>query len=79
MADIKKSEKPAIKMVKIQLQKTKEKKSDAIVSVNGQTFQIKRGVEVEVPYYVEKVLRNSEKMDVLALERSEAAVNNIPE
>ena len=44
--------------------KDKDKYSeDVTVVVNGNTFRIQRGVEVEVPYYVAEVLRNSEKAD----------------
>ncbi len=44
--------------------KDKDKYSeDVTVVVNGTTFRIQRGVEVEVPYYVAEVLRNSEKAD----------------
>ena len=50
--------------VKIKLFKDKDKYSeDVTVVVNGNTFRIPRGVEVEVPYYVAEVLRNSEKAD----------------
>ena len=49
------------RLVKI---KDKDKYSeDVTVVVNGTTFRIQRGVEVEVPYYVAEVLRNSEKAD----------------
>ena len=51
-------------MVKIKLFKDKDKYSeDVTVVVNGTTFRIQCGVEVEVPYYVAEVLRNSEKAD----------------
>ena len=52
------------RLVKIKLFKDKDKYSeDVTVVVNGNTFRIQRGVEVEVPYYVAEVLRNSEKAD----------------
>jgi len=38
------------------------------VGVNGKTWQIQRGVEVEVPDYVAEVLKNSMKQDNLAFE-----------
>lgn len=38
-------------------------KDDVIVSVNGKTWQIKRGVEVQVPRYVAEVIKNSQKQD----------------
>ena len=52
------------KMVKIRLFKdNKAYTEDVFVGVNGRTFQIKRGVEVEVPECVAEVLRNSEMQD----------------
>ena len=42
------------KMVTIRIPKTKERKDDVFVSVNFRTYQIQRGVEVEVPYFVKK-------------------------
>lgn len=50
------------KMVTIRIPKTKERKDDVFVSVNFRTYQIQRGVEVEVPEFVAEVLRNQEKM-----------------
>lgn len=50
------------KMVKIRIPRTKADQEDVFVSVNMETFLIKRGVEVEVPDYVAEVLRNKEKM-----------------
>ena len=50
------------KMVKIKIPKTKEEKEDVFVSVNFRTYQIQRGVEVEVPDFVYEVLQNREKM-----------------
>lgn len=52
----------APKMVKIKLPKTKELKDDVFVSVNFRTYQIQRGVEVEVPDFVAEVLENQQKM-----------------
>ena len=49
-------------MVKIKLPKTRELCSDVFVSVNNYTCLIKRGVEVEVPYFVKEVLDHSEEM-----------------
>lgn len=49
------------KMVKIHLFKdNKNYNGDVFVAVNGRTFQIQRGVDVEVPECVAEVLRNSE-------------------
>ena len=52
----------APKTVKIRLPKTKEDKEDVFVSVNFRTYQIQRGIEVEVPDFVAEVLKNKEKM-----------------
>lgn len=38
-------------------------KDDLIVNVNGKAWQIKRGVDVEVPRYVAEVIKNSLKQD----------------
>lgn len=50
------------KMVKIKIPKTKELKEDVFVSVNFRTYQIQRGVEVEVPEFVKEVLEHQEEM-----------------
>lgn len=64
------------KMVKIRLPKTRADEDDERVFVNHRSWQIKRGVEVEVPECVAEVLRNRE----LALEHimlfKEANTNN---
>lgn len=57
-------------MVKVTLPLTRDKQEDVFVGVNGKTFLIKRGEEVEVPECVYEILKNSEKMDSLALTRS---------
>ena len=57
------------KMVKIRLFKdNKNYQGDVFVGVNGKTFQIKRGVEVEVPDYVAEVLKNSARQDENAVQ-----------
>lgn len=38
-------------------------RDDLIVNVNGKAWQIKRGVNVEVPRYVAEVIENSLKQD----------------
>ena len=54
-------------MVKITLMRdNKNYQGDVFVGVNGKTWQIQRGVEVEVPDYVAEVLKNSMKQDNLA-------------
>ena len=56
------------KMVKIHLFKdNKNYNGDVFVGVNGRTFQIQRGVEVEVPECVAEVLRNSEAQHAAAV------------
>ena len=52
------------KMVKLKLFKDNgQYKDDVFVAVNGRTFQIVRGVEVEVPECVAEVLEHSEAKD----------------
>ena len=52
------------KMVKIKLFKDNgQYKDDVFVAVNGRTFQIVRGVEVEVPACGAEVLEHSEAQD----------------
>lgn len=55
--------------VKIKLHKGRspQEADDVFVSVNGERFQIQRGVEVEVPYYVAEVLEHSESQDLAAI------------
>ena len=50
------------KTVKIILPLTRTEKNDVPVGVNGKTWLIKRGVEVEVPRYVATALREREQM-----------------
>ena len=49
------------KMVKIRLPKTKANEDDERVWVNKRSWQIQRGVEVEVPECVAEVLRHKEE------------------
>lgn len=53
---------PAVKKVKIRIPRTKATEEDVFVSVNLETFIVKRGVEVEVPDYVAEVLRHQEEI-----------------
>ena len=62
MAEAKKTETPKETMVKIRIPRTKADQEDVFVSVNLRTFQIKRGVDVEVPECVWEVLRHQEEM-----------------
>ena len=51
------------KMTKILLARgRKNEENFVIVSVNGRSFKIMKGVEVEVPDYVAEVLDNGRKM-----------------
>lgn len=50
-----------VKKVKIRIPRTKADQEDKFVSVNMETFIVKRGVEVEVPDYVAEVLRHEEE------------------
>ena len=59
-------------LVTVKLPKSRDKKDDVFVSVNGMNYKIKRGEKVEIPRYVAAVLEHSEKMDELAIERSDA-------
>lgn len=61
--------------VTIRLPKTREKQDDVFVSVNNRTWQIQRGVAVEVPLCVAEVLQHSDEMAEAAL-RFEAQVQS---
>ena len=60
--EIKKTEAPKEKMVKIRIPRIKANQEDVFVSVNERTWIIKRGVEVEVPECVAEVIRHQEEM-----------------
>lgn len=60
--EIKKTEAPKEKTVKIRIPRTKANQEDVFVSVNERTWIVKRGVEVEVPECVAEVLRHQEEM-----------------
>lgn len=49
-------------MVKIKIPRERADQEDVFVSVNMETFLIKRGVYVEVPDYVAEVLEHQEEM-----------------
>ena len=61
--------------VRVKIPKTKELQDDVFVSVNNRTWQIQRGVYVEVPVCVAEVLQHSEEMSEEAL-RFEAQVQS---
>ena len=52
----------APKKVKIRLPLTRTEKEDVFVAINGKTYLIKRGVDVEVPASVAEVLQHKENM-----------------
>ena len=64
------------KKVKIKLPLTRKEKDDVYVAVNGKTYLIKRGEEVEVPAAVAEVLSNKEKMLEQAMEFEAQAAEN---
>lgn len=58
------AEKKEKKMVKIKLFKDGDKyKDDVFACINGHPYGVKRGVEVEVPESVAKLLEASERQD----------------
>lgn len=61
------------KKVKIRLPLTRKEKDDVPVGVNGRTWLIKRGVDVEVPECVARALRHKEEMLEKAMEFEQAA------
>lgn len=66
----------ATKMVKIRLPLTRTETKDEYVAVNGKSYQIKRGVTVEVPEYVAGVIQNSEEMLSISMAYEEEAKKN---
>ena len=63
------------KMVTVQLPlNPMNRKDDSLfVSVNGESYQIKRGVPVEVPEYIAEVIANAYAQKAATMER----INNI--
>ena len=57
-----------VKKVKIKLPLIRTEKDDVYVGLNGKGYLIKRGVEVEVPFGVAKILERREKMLSIAME-----------
>ena len=51
-------------------------KGDLFVSVNGVNYQIKRGVNVEVPPEVAEVIRHSQEQDDQTARMEELAAKN---
>lgn len=52
-------------------------KDDVFVGINGRTWQIKRGVTVEVPVAVALVLAQSERMQMAAMDFEEQAASGL--
>ena len=48
-------------LVKVRIPRSRENQDDVFVAVNGRTWLIKRGVEVEVPPCVVEVLQHQEE------------------
>ena len=67
------------KKVKIRLPLTRAEKNDVWVSVNGEKYLIKRGVDVEVPDYIAEVLQHKEEMLEVAMEYEAQAAKNADE
>lgn len=54
-------------LVTIKLPMTKDLKDDVFVRVNQRTWQIQRGVKVEVPRCVAEVLENAEEAERVSM------------
>lgn len=65
------------KTVKIKLPLTRTEKNDVPVGVNGRTWLIKRGEEVEVPECVAEVLQHKEEMLSVAMAFEEQAAEKV--
>jgi hypothetical protein len=65
----------APKMVKVRIPRTRKDEEDVFVSVNLNTYLIKRGVEVDVPDFVAEVLRHQEEMleEIMLFEQNAAS------
>ena len=68
----------AQKRVKIKIPLTRTEKEDVWVAINGQSWLIKRGVEVEVPACVAELLEHSDNQYADAMEY-EAQLTSKPE
>lgn len=65
------------KKVKIKLPISRNEKEDVYVGINGKTYLIKRGVDVEVPENVVKILERKEKMLEIAMAYEASASQNL--
>lgn len=59
-------------LVTIKIPLTRTEKDDVWVAVNGKSMLIKRGIEVEVPRCIAKVLERREAMLIKAMETQDA-------
>ena len=64
------------KMVSVFIPKESRNDTERFVSVNGERLLIKTGIAVEVPERFAEVIRNSEKMAVVAAEFIEQNISN---
>lgn len=70
-------EDPLGPMVRIRLFKDNDRyKDDLFVAINGRAFQIKRGIEVEVPEAVWEIIKRSEESDRKTAEMIDNLVNS---
>lgn len=67
------------KKVTIKLPLSRSEKEDVFVGVNGKTWMIQRGKEVEVPWYVARVLQRREMMLSEAMAFEEKAARPLEE
>jgi len=63
-------------LVTIKLPMTKDLKDDVFVRVNQRTWQIQRGVKVQVPRCVAEVLENAEEAERVSMLYQEEHVKN---
>lgn len=75
MAEANKNVTKTEKMVKIRLPRIKGGNDAEFVSVNNRNWLIKRGVAVEVPEFVAKLIEEQEEAIEKAYETKEAAKN----
>jgi hypothetical protein len=66
-----------IKTVKIRLPRSRKENDDVYVAVNGKSYLIQRGVDVEVPDYVAKVIQDSEDMLFTSMAYENQAKENV--
>ena len=71
------SAKQKVEMKKIKLPLTRDQQEDVYVTVNEKKYQIKRGIEMEVPWFVYEVLANQEKALQTLFENQAKAQQNV--